>query len=124
MLEVSVTNLWPNRLIGDEHFPADYEYSVVNASTPGRIAAIPDWFREGKPMPAGKRVAFAPWKHFGADTPMLESGLLGPVPLLTAKPYPPACPPAGGRPLPGLGARHPSPAHHVGPFVAHRSQNR
>src|SRR3546814_17826175 len=108
MLEVSVTNLWPNRLIGDEHFPADYEYSVVNASTPGGIAAITDWFREGKPMPAGQRVAFATWKHYGADAPLPESGLLGPVRPLNPKLYTPACTAAaGGRPT-GLGGGPPT----------------
>jgi hypothetical protein len=36
-------------------------------------------------MPPGKRVAFTTWKHYAADDPLLESGLLGPVRLLHAQ---------------------------------------
>ncbi|UIJ45258.1 alpha-L-arabinofuranosidase [Sphingomonas cannabina] len=87
-LEVAVTNLWPNRLIGDEHFPAEYEYTVTNAGSTGGIAALPDWYRQGRPKPAGKRVTFATWRHYDAKAPLLESGLLGPVRLLQAERYP------------------------------------
>jgi len=48
-LEVTVANLWPNRLIGDQSVPPE------------------------------QRIAWTTWNPFKKDTPPLESGLLGPV---------------------------------------------
>ncbi len=48
------------------------------------IKKPPQWYVEGKPKPPGGRVTFATWKHFDKDSPLLESGLVGPVRLLTA----------------------------------------
>jgi len=76
-LEVKVTNLWPNRLIGDEQLPADCEWDGK------RLKAWPQWFLDGKPSPTG-RLTFATWHHWSKDSPLLESGLLGPVTLQTA----------------------------------------
>ena len=50
-LEIRVANLWPNRLIGD--------------------AALP----------ASERFTWSSWHPFTKDTPLLKSGLLGPVRL-------------------------------------------
>jgi hypothetical protein len=50
ILEIRVTNLWPNRLIGDRQSNA-------------------------------QRIAFAAYDPFEADSPLLPSGLLGPVTL-------------------------------------------
>ena len=50
-LEISVANLWPNRMIGD--------------------AALP----------AAERFTWSSWEPFRKDTPLLKSGLLGPVRL-------------------------------------------
>jgi hypothetical protein len=52
MLEVKVTNLWPNRLIGD----AD--------------------------LPETNRVAVTTYNPYRKDSPLLESGLIGPVRLV------------------------------------------
>ncbi len=55
-LEVEVVNLWPNRMIGDKN------------------------------RPPAERVTWSTWDPFKADSPLLESGLLGPVTLQAAAP--------------------------------------
>jgi hypothetical protein len=52
-LEITVANLWPNRLIGDAG------------------------------LPPAERVTWTTWNPFRPDSPLLESGLLGPVTLQT-----------------------------------------
>ncbi len=88
MLEVQVVNLWLNRLIGDEQLPEDG--MPWRRSTPaswGRdlVGSVwPQWFIEGKPSPAG-RLTFATHRHFTKESPLLPSGLLGPVRLILAE---------------------------------------
>ena len=78
---MKVTNLWPNRLIGDEYFPEDCSWKTSVQSDNGYpIAEWPDWLSQDKPSPAG-RTTFTTWKHWHKDSPLLESGLLGPVTL-------------------------------------------
>jgi hypothetical protein len=78
-LEIDVANLWPNRLIGDEQ--PDPEYGKD-----GNLIRWPDWVKQGMPRPPKRRYAFASWQHFTKDSPLLPSGLLGPVRLLLTKP--------------------------------------
>jgi hypothetical protein len=52
-LEIRITNLWPNRLIGDQNLPPE------------------------------ERVTWEFHRFYDADSPLLESGLLGPVRLLS-----------------------------------------
>lgn len=81
-LRVRVTNLWTNRLIGDERYPDD---CTADASWKvGAIPAWPDWFLAGRPRPEPRRITFSTWKYDTADTPLLPSGLLGPVVLRPA----------------------------------------
>lgn len=77
-LEVSVTNLWVNRLIGDEQLPEDCKRHPA-----GNLVEWPQWLLEGKPSPTG-RLTFSTWRHWKKDSPLLESGLLGPVTIRPA----------------------------------------
>ncbi len=77
-VKVRVTNLWPNRLIGDEHLPADCEYTAE-----GALKAFPEWLTKKTARTSG-RVTFATWRHWKAEDPLLPSGLLGPVRLVPA----------------------------------------
>ena len=66
-LEVEVTNLWVNRLIGDEQFPSPEK-------------GVPEWVSAGKPRPADSpRKTYAAFKKYKKADPLLPSGLLGPV---------------------------------------------
>jgi hypothetical protein len=79
-LEVKVTNLWPNRLIGDEQFPEDC--TADGSWKTGPIPAWPEWFLKGQPRPEPRRLTFTTWKYYTKDSPLLPSGLLGPVRVL------------------------------------------
>lgn len=74
-LEITVANLWPNRLIGDEQRPDD---GVQNGQWP-------EWLLKGQPRSSG-RYTFATWKFYNKDSPLLPSGLLGPVTIQTIQP--------------------------------------
>jgi hypothetical protein len=74
-LEVEVTNLWPNRMIGDEQLPEDSQRHGN-----GTLQAWPQWLPEGKPSPMG-RFTFTSWRLWHRDDALLPSGLLGPVRL-------------------------------------------
>jgi hypothetical protein len=82
---VKVTNLWPNRLIGDEQSPEQYKYSPGGGGSGfaslsgGAILELPEWYRSGAIKPKDGKVAFTTWKHYTNDSPLLQSGLVGPV---------------------------------------------
>ena len=80
-LEVKVTNLWPNRLIGDDRlFANDCEWvgTMLRGVEEFGVREIPLWVKEGKPSPTGRHT-FTTWRHWSKEDELLPSGLLGPV---------------------------------------------
>lgn len=77
-LEIDVVNRWPNRLVGDEQLPEDSE-----RNPDGTLKAWPKWLQEGKPSPTG-RFTFTTWRLWKKDSPLPDSGLIGPVTLQPA----------------------------------------
>jgi hypothetical protein len=81
-VEIAVTNTWHNRLVGDEQFPADFEWGEDRGANGRALKAYPDWFIKNQPRPQQGRKGFAIWYYHRADTPLLPAGLLGPVRLV------------------------------------------
>jgi hypothetical protein len=83
-LQIEVTNVWANRLIGDEQQPSDCEWM------PGQyfydsgkyLKEFPDWFLKKQPRPSKGRYCFTTWNYFTKDSPLVSSGLIGPVRII------------------------------------------
>jgi hypothetical protein len=83
-LVVKVTNLWPNRIIGDEQLPPDM---VWDGNHP---AKWPSWLTPGKARiaadrPRTGRITFETWHYFDKSSPLYPSGLIGPVKIQSAR---------------------------------------
>ena len=77
-LIIQVTNLWINRMIGDQHLPED-----CDRAPGGNLLKWPQWLLDGKPSPTG-RFTFTTWQLWNKYDTLAESGLIGPVKLQTA----------------------------------------
>lgn len=77
-LEIEVTNLWPNRMIGDEQLPEDCEWNGIATRI---LKTWPDWLLKQARRPS-QRYTFSTTEYYTKDSKLLESGLLGPVRLL------------------------------------------
>jgi len=78
-LTISVTNGWPNRLIGDAQLPPSDERGQY-----GELLSLPQWLLDGKPDPQG-RTTFCTWNLWKKDDEPIPSGLMGSVQLIPVK---------------------------------------
>jgi hypothetical protein len=78
-ITVKVTNLWINRMIGDEQLPED-----SNRNGDGTLKEYPAWLAENKPSPTDRQT-FTTWRLWGKTSPLQESGLIGPVNLYATR---------------------------------------
>lgn len=78
-LEIEVAGTWVNRMIGDEQLPRDAQWKDWET-----LVDWPDWFKEGRPSSTG-RYTFTTARHYGPESPLMPSGLLGPLTIQVAE---------------------------------------
>jgi len=78
-IEIAVTNSWHNLLVGDEQYPADFEWGVDRSPKGQMMKSYPDWFVKNQPRPEQNRKGFVIWYYHRQDTPLKPAGLVGPV---------------------------------------------
>ena len=74
LVDIEITNLWPNRLIGDERLPVDYTIKK------NKVNKWPNWLATPAARTSG-RTTFPSFHHWNKDDKLRTSGLLGPVRL-------------------------------------------
>ncbi len=79
-LEIEVTNLWSNRLIGEERFPKQDGGYEMASSHPKK--KMPAWYVNNEPVPPGPRTTFTTADFYDADDELFPSGLKGPVRII------------------------------------------
>ena len=86
VLTIEVTNVWANRLIGDEQEPDDCEWGPNGYfyDSGKYLKAFPDWFLKNQPRPSTGRYCFTTWNYFTKESPLVPSGLTGPVRLMSS----------------------------------------
>jgi hypothetical protein len=87
VLEITVTNLWPNRIIGDKTQPDDCVWGDIRSFSPSQVIGrnlqvVPDWVKNKTERPSKNRITFCTVDFFKKDTPLLPSGLIGPVQII------------------------------------------
>lgn len=77
-VEITIANLWVNRLVGDAALPDTSGYKPE-----GRVPEkkMVDWYAKNQPPPPGPRRTFTTQQFYRANDPLLSSGLIGPVKL-------------------------------------------
>jgi hypothetical protein len=78
-LEIDIVNLWINRMIGDEQLPLDSKWKDFET-----LLEWPEWFLSRTQRPSG-RYTFTSARHYTKDTPLVPSGLMGPVTIKTTR---------------------------------------
>jgi hypothetical protein len=63
-LVIKVTNVWANRLIGDEQLPDDCEWTGGPRGNGKFLKRFPDWFVKKQTRPSSGRVGFTTWNYF------------------------------------------------------------
>lgn len=89
-LEINITNLWINRMIGDEKHPDTRPFAWNNrwrAQLPvewdqWQVMIDQETLHPGQYANETGRYAFSTAKYYGPDDPLIESGLIGPVTVL------------------------------------------
>jgi len=88
-LVVKVATPWRNRLIGDHFEPDDCEWGLGNERAGNGVGRplhrLPDFVLKGTPRPSSGRITFATWDYFGINSPLVPSGLIGPIRLTAEK---------------------------------------
>ena len=84
-LVLEVSNVWANRLIGDEQEPADCEWLPGPLGDGRYLKEFPDWFLNKQPRPSKGRYCFTTWNYFTKSSPLSSSGLFGPVRIMEAE---------------------------------------
>lgn len=85
-LEIEFTNVWANRLIGDEQEPPDCDFAEAPLPGGRYLKRFPTWFRSGiGSRPSKGRKCFTDWNYFTKDSKLVPSGLLGPVQIKKGK---------------------------------------
>ena len=85
LIEIAVTNVWANRLIGDEQESADLIWQAGDPRFKSGqfLREFPDWFLKHEKRSSQGRYTFTTWNYFTKDSALEPSGLIGPVKLLS-----------------------------------------